>query len=120
MAHEAAATGKLRMGSMLLTLSGSGERLYDFSAQPLVIDGVTWIRIALRRKYSPSQSAESLQEKTSLKVLEGLGDPMTVISGYLENLLDYAIQDPVQIRRALAAMQRQAHTMQRVLAGLRK
>lgn len=120
MAEEALAAGRPRTLLLPLTLSSTGERLYEVSAVPFAGgDGENFLRVALRRRESSADGATSSQDAARIGTVERLGDPLTIIQGYLENLLDGHIKDPVVMRQCLSAMQRQTAQIQRILGALR-
>jgi hypothetical protein len=54
------------------------------------------------------------------EAFQALADPLSIIQGYLENLLDGDIRDPVAMRQCLSAMQRQTVQVQRILRTIQK
>ena len=116
---EAVQAGRPRVRSLSLTLSGQGSRSYFVSVVPVTVaGGELLLRIALRRLDLPAEPASPDAGDPRAHALQKLGDPLTIIQGYLENLLDGVIRDPVLMRQCLSAMQRQAGQIQRVLGGL--
>ncbi len=117
--EEAIQAGRPRVRSLALTLSGEGSRNYFVSVVPVTVaGGEMLLRIALRRMGLPAEPLNSAADDTRRQSLQKLGDPLTIIQGYLENLLDGVIKDPVVMRQCLAAMQRQATQIQRLLGAL--
>jgi hypothetical protein len=115
--EDAVAAGRSRAAILPLTFSSDGPRHFTISAVPLEIPGEgTFFRIALSAAGSPAPHPGS---NDSAAVPEKLGDPLSIIQGYLENLLDGVIKEPAVMRQCLSAMQRQAMQMQRVLNTLR-
>lgn len=118
--EDAAAAGRPRAAVLTLTLSSDGPRNYTVSAVPVPLAGEGMlIRVALCGTSSTPASVSSRSADEATVVLEKLGDPLSIIQGYLENLLDGVIKEPALMRQCLSAMQRQASQMQRVLSGLR-
>ncbi len=115
--EEAVAASRPRAAILPLTFSSDGARNFAISVVPLVIPGEgRFYRIAL----SPAGTPAALPGGSeSAAVLEKLGDPLSIIQGYLENMLDGVIKEPAVMRQCLSAMQRQAMQMQRVLNALR-
>lgn len=115
--ENAAAAERPRAAVLALTLSSDGARSYTVSVIPLRIEGEgLFFRIALSPSSAPvPQSGGS--ETTAL--LQKLGDPLSILQGYLENLLDGMIKEPALMRQCLGAMQRQTTQMQRLISGLR-
>ena len=120
--RDAVASGKPRTKTLPLTLSSDGARAYEVSARPMHWPGEEMlVRVALRHCETPAVRRDPPPPETSdLEAFQQLGDPLTIIQGYLENLLDGVIRDPVVMRQCLSAMQRQAAQIQRILGNLRK
>ena len=117
--EEAVRAGKTRKRSLSLTLSGEGSRTYLVSIVPLTAaSGEKLLRIALQRQSLSMEPLNPASEDPRTQALQKLGDPLTIIQGYLENLLDGVIRDPVVMRQCLSAMQRQTTQIQRLLSGL--
>ena len=118
--EDAAAAGRPRAAVVSLTLSSDGPRHYTVSAVPVPVAGEgTLLRVALCGTNAAATNASSRNVDETTMVLEKLGDPLSIIQGYLENLLDGVIKEPTVMRQCLTAMQRQAMQMQRLLSGLR-
>jgi len=116
---EAGRTERPRSMVIPLTLSSDGARNFTICVIPVLIPGSgLLLRIALRRWESTGSGSESLHGATNSDTIQRLGDPLTIIQGYLENLLDGVIQDPVVMRQCLSAMRRQAAQIQRILASI--
>jgi two-component system, OmpR family, phosphate regulon sensor histidine kinase PhoR len=117
---ESIKSSRPRSMTLSLTFSSDGARQYEVSVLPVQVPGEEMLlRIALRP--TEAVEGETLSAKTDLNpdTVQRLGDPLTIIQGYLENLLDGAIRDPVVMRQCLSAMQRQAVQIQRILNSLR-
>lgn len=118
--EDAAAAGRPRAAVLTLTLSSDGPRHYTVSAVPVPVAGEgTLLRVALCGTSATPAHVSSRNSDETTVVLEKLGDPLSIIQGYLENLLDGVIKEPAVMRQCLSAMQRQASQMQRLLSGLR-
>ena len=114
---DAAATGRPRAAIISLTLSSDGPRTYTVSVVPLELpEEGTFFRLALCACTAPPANSDNAETSA---VLHKLGDPLSIIQGYLENLLDGVITEPAIMRQCLSAMQRQTAAMQRVLGGWR-
>jgi len=88
---------------------------------PVQIPGsVLLLRIGLWRCEAAGPVNVSMHNGAGPDTIQRLGDPLTIIQGYLENLLDGVIQDPVVMRQCLAAMRRQAAQIQRILGTMGK
>ncbi len=117
--EEAAQAGRVRVRSLSLTLSGEGARIYLVSVVPVTLSGgEKLLRIALQRQALSMEPVTAASDDPRTQALQKLGDPLTIIQGYLENLLDGVIRDPVVMRQCLAAMQRQTTQIQRLVGGL--
>ena len=118
--EDAAVACRPRAAVLTLTLSSDGPRHYTVSAVPVPVAGEgTLLRVALCGTSAAPAHVSSRSADETTVVLEKLGDPLSIIQGYLENLLDGVIKEPAVMRQCLSAMQRQASQMQRVLSGLR-
>ena len=116
--EEAAQAGSPRVRSLTLTLSGDGSRTYLLSVVPVIMaGGEMLLRVALRRWDAAPEAPGTDGVDPRIEAMQKLGDPLTIIQGYLENLLDGVIRDPVVMRQCLAAMQRQAAQIQRLLGA---
>jgi hypothetical protein len=114
---DAVAAGRPRTAILSLTFSSDGPRTYTISVVPLAIPAEgNFFRVALFPCPAPAANHGTSE---SAAILEKLGDPLSIIQGYLENLLDGVIKEPATMRQCLSAMQRQAMQMQRVLNTLR-
>jgi signal transduction histidine kinase len=49
-----------------------------------------------------------------------LKNPLSIVQGYLENLLDGMISDPVLLRQSLLTMRKHTLQIERVIDGLRR
>ncbi len=117
--EETVRAGRARMRSLSLTLSGEGSRTYLVSILPVTVSGgEKLLRIALQRQTLSMEPVNPASDDLRAQALQKLGDPLTIIQGYLENLLDGVIRDPVVMRQCLSAMQRQTAQIQRLLGGL--
>jgi hypothetical protein len=118
---EAGRTARSRSVVIPLTLSSDGARNYTVCVMPVQIPGSgLLLRIALRRGENAGAGSDPLHSATSPDMIQRLGDPLTIIQGYLENLLDGVIQDPVVMRQCLSAMRRQTVQIQRILGSAGK
>lgn len=119
--EEAIRAGRPRVRSLSLTLSGDGSRNYRLSMVPVrLAGGEAFVRIAIRRQDIVPEPATSESGDPRMESMQRMGDPLTIIQGYLENLLDGVIRDPVVMRQCLSAMQRQAAQIQRLLSSFSK
>jgi hypothetical protein len=117
---DAVRMNKPRAAVMLLTLSSEGPRKYEVNVVPFESPGYGMLlRIAVRRRDLSSAEHGSPSSPTT-EVFRSLADPLSIIQGYLENLLDGDIKDPVAMRQCLSAMHRQTAQVQRILMSLQK
>ena len=118
---EAAGSLRPRSGTVSLTLSRAGTEQFNIAVHPLRPAGEEWLlRIALSKTENQKPEADVAQDPAQAAGLEKLSDPLSIIQGYLENLLDGVIRDPVVMRQCLGAMQRQTSQIQRILGGLKR
>ncbi len=117
---ESIKSSRPRSMVLSLTFSSDGARQYEISVAPVQAPGEEMLlRIALRHAETNEGDRDSAKADLNPDTVQRLGDPLTIIQGYLENLLDGAIRDPVVMRQCLSAMQRQAVQIQRILGSLR-
>lgn len=110
-----------RVMVMPLTFSSDGARSYNVCVMPVNIAGEgLLVRIALQPVEKAGAAGDPLKDESHMNTIQRLGDPLTIIQGYLENLLDGDIKDPVVMRQCLSAMQRQTAQIQRILRSLGK
>ena len=119
--EQAATSSRPLTAALSLTLSSEGAKSFIFGVTAIhAPGGEVLLRIQLRPAPELPHEAEAGQISDLAAGLEKLSDPLTIIQGYLENLLDGVIRDPVVMRQCLAAMQRQTSQIQRVLGTLRR
>lgn len=114
-----------RAGSLACALRLPGEawrddRHFTVEAVPVAVSGERrLVRLALR----PDEQADA-ESKTipnpAADVLLQLRGPLTIVQGYLENLLDGMITDPVALRQSLLTMRRSTIQIERILETLRQ
>jgi len=111
---------KPRSAVMHLTLSSVGQRLYEVNVVPFESPGYGMlfrIAVALRETNSAPPEGASSQPNDAV---QALADPLSIIQGYLENLLDGDVKDPVVMRQCFGAMHRQTAQVQRILKTFQK
>lgn len=117
---DAIQTNKPRSAVMPLTLSSEGTRQYEVNVVPFDSPGYgVLLRIAVRHRDTPAAEPAPASRPTT-EVTRSLADPLTIIQGYLENLLDGDIKDPVAMRQCVSAMHRQTLQIERILRSLHK
>ena len=112
-----------RTGAMACALRLPGEawrddRHFTVEAVPLALSTERrLVRLALR----PDEKADARTvPNPAADVLFQLRGPLTVVQGYLENLLDGMITDPVALRQSLLTMRRSTIQIERILETLRQ
>lgn len=116
-------SGQSRRLSCALRLPGVAwreDRHFIVDAVPVRITGERLlVRLALRSDEDAEAAARSAPNPAA-EVLIQLRGPLTIVQGYLENLLDGLITDPVALRQSLLTMRRSTVQIERVLEGLRQ
>lgn len=111
-----------------LALSFPGERWRDdhrfhISIVPLWITATKrLVRIALRdtvqSAHEQSQSAPAAQPSGAIQCGDAMlqmKNPLSIVQGYLENMLDGVINDPVVLRQSLMTMRKHTLAIERLL-----
>lgn len=110
-------------GTVALTPNSDGTRRFLLQVTPIAQEGnsgAVFLRLSLTAAPSEPGDADGPGGPENASGMEKLSDPLTIIQGYLENLLDGVIRDPVVMRQCLAAMQRQTSQIQRILNGMKR
>jgi signal transduction histidine kinase len=114
-----------RSGSLACALRLPGEAWRDdrhflVEAVPLLLSAERrLVRLALRPDEQADADAKAVPNPAA-DVLVQLRGPLTVVQGYLENLLDGMITDPVALRQSLLTMRRSTIQIERILENLRQ
>jgi two-component system OmpR family sensor kinase/two-component system phosphate regulon sensor histidine kinase PhoR len=114
-----------RSGSLACALRLPGEAWRDdrhflVEAVPLLLSAERrLVRLALRPDEQADADAKVVPNPAA-DVLVQLRGPLTVVQGYLENLLDGMITDPVALRQSLLTMRRSTIQIERILENLRQ
>lgn len=114
-----------RPGTLACALRLPGEawrddRHFIVEAVPLLLSGDRRLtRLALRPDEDADTAAKTAPNPAA-DVLVQLRGPLTVVQGYLENLLDGMITDPVALRQSLLTMRRSTIQIERILETLRQ
>ena len=114
-----------RTGSMACALRLPGEawrddRHFSVEAVPLALSmDRRLVRLALRPDEKADADSKTMPNPAA-DVLIQLRGPLTVVQGYLENLLDGMITDPVALRQSLLTMRRSTIQIERILETLRQ
>lgn len=118
-------TGKPLFSSLALSLPGERWRenhQYHISIVPLWLTATRrLVRIALRLS-SPDQENNKVSEATAperipqcSETMLQLKNPLAIVQGYLENMLDGAISDPIVVRQTLLTMRKHTLAIERLL-----
>ena len=114
-----------RAGSLACALRLPGEGWRDdrhFTVEAVLLPLSTdrrLVRLALRPDEKADAEARAVPNPAA-DVLFQLRGPLTVVQGYLENLLDGMITDPVALRQSLLTMRRSTIQIERILETLRQ
>jgi signal transduction histidine kinase len=114
-----------RAGSTACALRLPGEawrddRHFTVEAVPVAVSGERrLVRLALRPDEQADAEAKAVPNPAA-DVLIQLRGPLTIVQGYLENLLDGMITDPVALRQSLLTMRRSTIQIERILETLRQ
>ena len=122
LAAESCRTGRPAAARVTLQLPGNAwreDRSFAVSLMPVWLGATRkYVRIALRDDHSSAADAAASAPGADL-VLQ-LKNPLSIIQGYLENLLDGMISDPVLLRQSLLTMRKHTLHIERLLDGLRR
>jgi signal transduction histidine kinase len=96
------------------------DRHFIAEAVPVVLSAQRkLVRLALRPDEAADAAAKVVPNPAA-DVLVQLRGPLTIVQGYLENLLDGMITDPVALRHSLMTMRRSTLQIERILEALRQ
>ena len=123
-------TGKPLFSSLTLALPGERwreNRQYHISLVPLWLTATRrLVRIALRGS-SPDAEENRAGDATAperipecSETMLQLKDPLAIVQGYLENMLDEVISDPIVMRQTLLKMRKHTLNIERLLDVCRK
>ena len=125
LASDSYHTGKPLFSSLALPLPGERWRenhLYHISIVPLWLTATRrLVRIALRLSTPDSDNSHGGDNGTPERTPQcsetmlQLKNPLTIVQGYLENMLDGAISDPVVVRQTLLTMRKHTLNIERLL-----
>ena len=128
LAADAYHTGKALFTELALPLPGErwrNDHRYHISILPLWLTPTKrYVRIALRNttqnppeQQPPSPPANIVQCGDAMLQMK---NPLSIIQGYLENLLDGVINDPVELRQSLVTMRKHTKAMERLLESCQR
>lgn len=116
-------TGRMAAMACALRLPGEAwrdDRHFKVEAVPLALStDRRLVRLALRADEKADAEAKTMPNPAA-DVLIQLRGPLTIVQGYLENLLDGMITDPVALRQSLLTMRRSTIQIERILETLRQ
>ncbi len=121
-AAESASSGKAAMLRVSLRLPGDAwrdDRHFQVSLVPVWLSETRrFVRIALRDENEslPRGNPTALAADVAVQ----LKNPLSIVQGYLENLLDGMISDPVLLRQSLLTMRKHTLQIERVIDSLGK
>ena len=122
LAADAYQTGKPIFSKVMLRLPSEhwrDDRHFLISLVPVIISSTRrLVRIAMRDDSNAVHEARAASANSSPSVAMQLRSPLSVIQGYLENLLDGVISDPVIMRQSLLTMRKHTLQIERTLEGL--
>lgn len=118
--YESGRPGTLSCALRLPGEAWRDDRHFIVEAVPLMLTGGRRLtRLALRPDDEADTAAKTAPNPAA-DVLFQLRGPLTVVQGYLENLLDGMITDPVALRQSLLTMRRSTIQIERILETLRQ
>ncbi len=122
LAAECFRTGRTAQGHFALRLPGEAWRddrhLQATAAAVQLGESIKYVRLAIRP--DPEADAQSKQQSAPMSdTLLQLRGPLSIVQGYLENLLDGMITDPVALRHSLLAMRKSTVQIERTLESLK-
>ena len=118
--YESGRTGALACALRLPGEAWRDDRHFTVEAVPLVLStDRRLVRLSLRPDEKADAEARAIPNPAA-DVLFQLRGPLTVVQGYLENLLDGMITDPVALRQSLLTMRRSTIQIERILETLRQ
>lgn len=116
-------TGKPASLTCELRLPGEAwrdDRHFMVEAVPLMLSSERrLVRLALKADEEADAASKAVPNPAA-DVLVQLRGPLTIVQGYLENLLDGMITDPVALRQSLLTMRRSTLQIERILETLRQ
>lgn len=121
-AAEASSSGKAAILRVTLRLPGDAWRddgHFQVSLVPVWLSETRrFVRIALRDESAHPQRGTPTALAADVAVQ--LKNPLSIVQGYLENLLDGMISDPVLLRQSLLTMRKHTLQIERVIDSLGK
>jgi hypothetical protein len=126
LAADAYHTGKPLFSRLALPLPGErwrDDHHFHISIVPLWITPTRrLVRIALRgdeRSDAENNQPVAVSHQGGDAMMQ-MKNPLAIVSGYLENMLDGVINDPVVVRQSLLTMRKHTLTIERLLDSIQK
>lgn len=124
LAADAYHTGKPLFSRMALPLQGEGwrdDRHFHISIVPLWMTATRrLVRIALRHDQEGRKEAREAALQNEGDTMLQLKNPLSIVQGYLENMLDGVINDPIALRQSLLTMRKHTLTIERLVESMQK
>ena len=122
LAAECSLSGRPAIARITIKLPGDAwrdDRHFEVSAVPIRLSETRrYVRIALRDDDEARREAASANPFVDVSIQ--LKNPLSIVQGYLENLLDGMISDPVLLRQSLLTMRKHTLQIERVIDSLRR
>lgn len=122
LATDCTLSGRPAIARVTLKLPGDAwrdDRHFEVSAVPIRLSETRcYVRIALRDDDEARREAASADPFVDVSIQ--LKNPLSIVQGYLENLLDGMISEPVLLRQSLLTMRKHTLQIERVIDGLRR
>ncbi len=122
LAADCTLSGRPAIARVTLQLPGDAwrdDRHFEVSAVPIRLSETRcYVRIALRDDDEARREAASADPFVDVSIQ--LKNPLSIVQGYLENLLDGMISEPVLLRQSLLTMRKHTLQIERVIDGLRR
>ena len=122
LAADCTLSGRPAIARVTLQLPGDAwrdDRHFEVSAVPIRLSETRcYVRIALRDDDEARREAASADPFVDVSIQ--LKNPLSIVQGYLENLLDGMISEPVLLRQSLLTMRKHTLQIERVIDSLGK
>lgn len=97
---------------------GAEARVYEIGVSPVALDDETPGAVVVTHDVTKVQKLERVRQEFVANVSHELRTPLTIIIGYLETLLDGALDDRAMAEGALQAMSKHAERLKRLVDDL--
>lgn len=115
--EEALVANESRRGEAM-TDEGGKARVHEVCVTPVVLDDETPGTVVVTHDVTKVQKLERIRQEFVANVSHELRTPLTIIIGYLETLLDGALDDRAVAEGALQAMCKHAERLKRLVDDL--